>query len=139
MAAVGAGDDVAAHLLEVFQEFDTDGNGRIDATELRTMMERVGLSMTRDEAAEVLKEMDEICQGLLATATQGSSEAASKFEDFEDDGEVSFEEFYAVLMKLEGARAYTVNSLGAAAIVLCASAKAVTLALAASAERSVGN
>lgn len=109
-----AGNDVAAHLLEVFQEFDTDGNGRIDATELRAMMERVGLSMTRDEAAEVLEEMDEICQGLLATATQAGSEAASKFEDFEDDGEVSFEEFYAVLMKLEGARAYAANSVGAA-------------------------
>jgi CRP-like cAMP-binding protein len=107
--------DVAAHLLEVFREFDTDGNGRIDATELRTMMERVGLPMTRDEAAEVLEEMDEICQGLLATASQGGSETASKFEDFEDDGEVSFEEFYAVLMKLEGARAYTANSLGATA------------------------
>ena len=99
MQAVDAGDDVAAHLLKVFQEFDTDGNGRIDATELRSMMERVGLSMTRDEAEEVLEEMDDICQGLLATATQDGSESASKFENFEDDGEVSFEEFYAVLMK----------------------------------------
>jgi CRP-like cAMP-binding protein len=116
-AAVDAGSGVAAHLLRVFQEFDTDGNGRIDASELRAMMERVGLSMTRDEAAEVLAEMDDICQGLLATATQGDDEeaAAAAENNFEEDGEINFEEFYAVLMKLEGARAYSANSLGAAA------------------------
>ena len=113
-AAAAAGDDVAAHLIKVFQEFDTDGNGRIDASELRAMMDRVGLSMTRDQAAEVLTEMDEICQGLLATATQGdeAAQAAAVEQDFEDDGEINFEEFYAVLMKLEGARAYSASALG---------------------------
>ena len=58
--------------------------------------------------------MDEICQGLLATATQGdeAAQAAAAEQSFEDDGEINFEEFYAVLMKLEGARAYSASALG---------------------------
>ena len=34
---------------------DTNGDGQIDAGELRLMMDRVGLSMTRDEAADLVR------------------------------------------------------------------------------------
>jgi Ca2+-binding EF-hand superfamily protein len=88
--------DVMSHIYKVFQRFDHDQDGRINAKELQRTLATVGMQLTHEMAGEVLREMDEICQGLL---TNGHDVTGG--DHFADDGELNFEEFFTVLQKLE--------------------------------------
>ena len=94
-------------MYQVFQEFDHNGNGKIDAGELRKTLRSVGTEVTKKEAAGVLQEMDTICQGLVREGAAGG-------EEFADDGELNFEEFFSVFQSLEGHGGHsTVKSIAA--------------------------
>jgi Ca2+-binding EF-hand superfamily protein len=42
-----------------FSEIDTDGNGQIDATEMKAAMEKAGISLTAKELKAMMDEADE--------------------------------------------------------------------------------
>jgi Ca2+-binding EF-hand superfamily protein len=92
-------EDQIGNMYKVFQRFDTNQNGFIDGGELQRCMSTVGLTLTAEQSQEVLKEMDELCQGLIHTDQTGVLGA----DKFEQDGELNFEEFYSVLKHLDGA------------------------------------
>lgn len=43
---------------EIFQEIDTDGNGKIDVTELKTAMITLGVALKQSEAEAMMMEAD---------------------------------------------------------------------------------
>ena len=47
-----------AAFLEVFELFDSNGGGTIDADELDQTLRSVGICLTRDEIKEVLQTID---------------------------------------------------------------------------------
>ena len=58
------GDDSAAN--EIFSLLDRNGNGRIDATELKTVMSQIaGETVPDDEVAEMLNEADTNKDGVI--------------------------------------------------------------------------
>ncbi|CAM6100341.1 unnamed protein product [Calypogeia fissa] len=62
---------------EAFRVFDRDDSGWIDATELRTVMTRLGEEVTDDEVAEMIREAD-----------------------FDGDGHINYEEFVHAMMTM---------------------------------------
>eukprot|EP00930_Biecheleria_cincta_P017790 TRINITY_DN14033_c0_g1_i2.p1 TRINITY_DN14033_c0_g1~~TRINITY_DN14033_c0_g1_i2.p1 ORF type:complete len:950 (-),score=237.58 TRINITY_DN14033_c0_g1_i2:100-2550(-) len=52
-----------AKLLDAFKQFDKDGSGQIDLTELKAMVEELGGKMSEDEAAQAMKQLDKNNQG----------------------------------------------------------------------------
>ena len=54
----GASSSVLAMATSLFNEFDQNGNGALDAFEFQTVASRFGKIMTTKEAAEVMKSMD---------------------------------------------------------------------------------
>ena len=51
-------DDVEEEMRESFKIFDKDGNGTIDAAELRQAMKSLGETMTDEEVDEMIKVAD---------------------------------------------------------------------------------
>ncbi|KAI9503594.1 calmodulin-like 3 [Coemansia spiralis] len=47
-----------AEILEAFRVFDIDGNGKIDADELRRIMTSIGEKLTEEEVEEMIREAD---------------------------------------------------------------------------------
>jgi hypothetical protein len=54
----GASSSVLAMATSLFNEFDQNGNGALDAFEFQTVASRFGKIMTTREAAEVMKSID---------------------------------------------------------------------------------
>jgi calmodulin len=50
--------DSEEELREAFKVFDKDGNGLIEAGELKNVMESLGEKLTDEELAEMIKEAD---------------------------------------------------------------------------------
>ena len=46
------------HLLEVFKEFDSDGSGQIDASELHGLLTKMGGKITLVKAQNMIDEVD---------------------------------------------------------------------------------
>jgi Ca2+-binding EF-hand superfamily protein len=78
LAAAEAADEQVLSLYHVFRQFDKDDSGYIDAKELAKVMVANGEEMTKHEAKGLLEKMDEI----------------------EQDGLISFEEFYEVMSRV---------------------------------------
>ena len=68
--------DTEAELLEAFKLFDLDGSGTISREELSTLMKNLGQALTDDEIDAMIDEVD---QNL--------------------DGEISFDEFQALMVR----------------------------------------
>ena len=48
-----------ARSSEIFVEIDSDGNGKIDQTELKAAMEKLGVLLTNKEVEDMMREADE--------------------------------------------------------------------------------
>ena len=48
---------------ELFEEFDEDGSGNIDATELRNILEHAGRRVSSQEIAKIIEEIDDPANG----------------------------------------------------------------------------
>ena len=57
--------DNSAELREAFKIFDRDGNGYIDAEELKRVVTQYGAKLTQEEACELLREADQDGDGKL--------------------------------------------------------------------------
>lgn len=66
--------DPEKELLDAFAVFDTDGSGSIDRKELKRLMKKLGQTLTEGELDAMMEEVDE-----------------------NGDGEISFEEFKALM------------------------------------------
>ena len=54
-----------AQLKEVFDTFDADKNGSIDATEIKAVCESLGLEANASEVEELIKQADEDGNGKI--------------------------------------------------------------------------
>jgi Ca2+-binding EF-hand superfamily protein len=82
-------DEQIMAMFAVFQQFDRDRSGFIDAKELRGVLAAQGFEMTQAEAAAMLEGMDEI----------------------EKDGLISFEEFYTCVQRQAAAHGKPLRSM----------------------------
>ena len=57
--------DNSAELREAFKIFDRDGNGFIDAEELKRVVTQYGAKLSQEEAGELLREADQDGDGKL--------------------------------------------------------------------------
>merc|ERR1719430_1008269 len=99
MAVVGEKDDDLTRLKDAFSMFDVDNNGEISLEELAEMMARHSLHPTREELAEMIKNVDKNCNGsvdleeflemMLARANGDTDEVdiADIFKAFDHDGD----------------------------------------------------
>ncbi|TMW98968.1 hypothetical protein EJD97_003250 [Solanum chilense] len=69
--------DLEEELKEVFKVFDKDQNGFISATDLRHVMINLGEKLTEEEAQQMIREAD-----------------------LDGDGQVNFDEFFKMMIKL---------------------------------------
>lgn len=67
-------------LIEVFREFDVDGNGKISSTEFRQALRKLNLGITSKEIDKVLTKVDKNGDGNIDW-----SEFMSKFGDKSND------------------------------------------------------
>ena len=58
-------DPTEDQLREVFNTFDTDGNGSIDGTEIKAVCESLGLEAKASEVEELIKQADEDGNGKI--------------------------------------------------------------------------
>lgn len=70
-----SGDDNEKKLRDVFNIFDADGSGGIDRDEMRQLMKKLAQSLTEEEISAMMEEVDK-----------------------DGDGEISFEEFKALML-----------------------------------------
>ena len=77
MTAEEQQDEQVIAIFQIFTEFDKDGSGYIDAKELQKVLGAQGMAVTAEESKGMLAQMD----------------------DIEQDGLISFEEFYSVLLR----------------------------------------
>lgn len=52
-------------IRKAFQDFDQDGNGKIDLVEFRTLVENLGMKLDRAEAEQLFDSIDEDETGLI--------------------------------------------------------------------------
>jgi len=69
------GDDAEAQLREVFDVFDEDKSGFIDRDEMRRLMKKLAQALTEEEISAIMEEVD-----------------------VDGDGEISFDEFKALMI-----------------------------------------
>ena len=55
-------------LWKVFQEFDEDGSGAVDASEMKLMVESLGMVVTKKDVQEMVTEADEDGSGEIEFA-----------------------------------------------------------------------
>eukprot|EP01043_Picozoa_sp_COSAG02_P072830 COSAG02_NODE_13901_length_1332_cov_274.264396_1_plen_373_part_10 len=61
-------DGMEISLLQVFQKYDTDSSGSLDATELRQALRELGVPIRKDEAAKIVRQIDKDGDGVLSIA-----------------------------------------------------------------------
>lgn len=61
-------DGMEISLLQVFQKYDADSSGTLDATELRHALRELGVPVKKDEAAKIVRQIDKDGDGLLSIA-----------------------------------------------------------------------
>lgn len=69
-----SGEDAEQNLRDVFDVFDADGSGFIDRHEMRVLMKKLAQDLTEEEIAQIIEAVDK-----------------------DEDGEISFEEFKALI------------------------------------------
>eukprot|EP01083_Nonionella_stella_P106859 308800_1 len=77
-------------MKEIFDEFDVDGGGSIDADELQDALTKMGINKTMDEVNELIEEIDE-----------------------DENGEVDFDEFKVMVGQTWFINAYETKLVGA--------------------------
>ncbi|GKY94878.1 hypothetical protein MPSEU_000452700 [Mayamaea pseudoterrestris] len=70
-----SGEDAELKLKEVFDVFDADGSGAIDRDEMRALMKKLAQSLTEEEISAIMEEVD-----------------------IDKDGEISYDEFKALML-----------------------------------------
>ena len=75
MSKIYKNSDTEEELLEAFKVFDRDGNGLIDAAELKYVLTNLGEKLTDEEVDEMLREAD-----------------------IDGDGQINYEEFVKMMM-----------------------------------------
>lgn len=61
-------DGMEISLLRVFQKYDADSSGSLDATELRQALRELGIPVRKDEAAKIVRQIDRDGDGVLSIA-----------------------------------------------------------------------
>lgn len=61
-------DGMEISLLQVFQKYDSDSSGNLDATELRKALRELGVPVRKDEAAKIVRQIDKDGDGVLSIA-----------------------------------------------------------------------
>ena len=75
MSKIYKNTDTEEEILEAFKVFDRDGNGLIDAAELKYVLTNLGEKLTDEEVDEMIREAD-----------------------IDGDGQINYEEFVKVMM-----------------------------------------
>lgn len=75
-------EDHEVALREAFKMFDRDGNGFIDADELRLCMMNLGEKLTLEEVEEMIREVDVDFDGRMNYEGKGFTVYKTKFEIF---------------------------------------------------------
>ena len=102
------------HMMQQFQQFDTDGSGDLDCRELGTLLSTAGLVVTKADVARLLAQYDEDNSGTLSSAEfqilakrelalsgeLAAYAAAFKAVDADGSGEIDLNELRALLMRL---------------------------------------
>ncbi|KAJ6371504.1 hypothetical protein OIU77_001916 [Salix suchowensis] len=103
--------DDTSELRRVFKQFDTNGDGKISASELGEVLKSMGTTYTREELLRVMEEVDTDKDGHIdvtefAQLCRSSAAAASELRDAFDlydqngDGMISATELHQVLNRL---------------------------------------
>uniref|UniRef100_A0A7N1A196 EF-hand domain-containing protein n=1 Tax=Kalanchoe fedtschenkoi TaxID=63787 RepID=A0A7N1A196_KALFE len=90
---VNAGASGVDKLRDVFRYFDRDGDGRVSAGELREYFGSVGEHMSREEAEEVIRELDTDGDGLLDFEDFVNVMRKQEGDDGENELRMAFEMF----------------------------------------------
>jgi len=103
-------------LQEVFCRFDTDGDGKISALELRAYFASVGEYMSQEDAQSVIEELDtdgdlliDFSDFLKLMKTDGDDDLRRAFEMFEDEkgsGSITPRGLQTMLRRLGDAKSY---------------------------------
>ncbi|KAF8015516.1 hypothetical protein BT93_H1131 [Corymbia citriodora subsp. variegata] len=103
-------------LREVFRRFDTDGDGKISALELRAYFASIGEYMSHEDAQGVIGELDTDGDGLIdfgdflkLMRSDGDDDLRRAFEMFEDEkgsGSITPKGLQTMLRRLGDAKSY---------------------------------
>ena len=105
---------------EAFDMFDTDGSGEISANEIRRLLKTFGQDVTRQEAAEMIKDLDtdqdgsinfeefitlmttQVVEETIDVPEDDDDEVIRAFRkfDFNNSGTITLDEFNFILTKL---------------------------------------
>jgi Ca2+-binding EF-hand superfamily protein len=120
------GEDAELKLKDIFDVFDADGSGAIDKDEMRMLMKKLAQSLTEDEISAIM-EGESVCVALSRVScgqfffllqfvwldlyctvrlfsikvafSHTVSRVTRKELDVDGDGEISFEEFKALMVE----------------------------------------
>jgi|LauGreDrversion4_2_1035121.scaffolds.fasta_scaffold1255506_2 calmodulin len=106
-----------SNLKEMFDMFDSDGDGKVMSKEIKSLLISLGREPTNQEVEDMVKEIDRDETGTidyeefsdymqshyqLEETTLEDVVDAFKVFDIDQDGKISKEEFKTILMKFEG-------------------------------------
>ncbi|PKA65155.1 putative calcium-binding protein CML18 [Apostasia shenzhenica] len=118
MEAAPAGIEKMEEVEKVFNRYDANGDGKISASELQTVVRAIGSDVSDEESQAMIQEMDSNCDGLVdlkefadfhraggrtgAATARGEADLRDAFRmyDLDGDGLISVKELHQVLNRL---------------------------------------